>query len=204
MKLFSRLLLFVGLMAPLNMNANEPAAPALQEASFGGGCFWCIEVFFQRLQGVTAVVSGYQGGTVANPTYREVTSGRTGHAEVVHVTFNPEIIRYEELLEVFFAIHDPTTLNRQGNDVGTQYRSVIFTYSPEQRAAAQAKIAQITAEKRFEDPIVTQVVDAPPFYRAEDYHQDYFNRNPNAPYCRLVIAPKLQYIRIRPELLREE
>ena len=182
--------------------SDSPKQPELQDASFGGGCFWCVEAFFQRLKGVDKVVSGYQGGTVARPTYNEVTSGRTGHAEVVKVTFDPEIIRYEDLLEVFFAIHDPTTLNRQGNDVGTQYRSVIFTYTDEQKAAAKAKIKQLTEAKAFDDPIVTQVESAPTFYEAENYHQNYFRRNPNAPYCRLVIAPKKERIQIRPELLK--
>ncbi|MCC5848393.1 MAG: peptide-methionine (S)-S-oxide reductase MsrA [Verrucomicrobia bacterium] len=182
--------------------SDSPPNPKLQEASFGGGCFWCVEAFFQRLKGVDKVVSGYQGGTVARPTYNEVTSGRTGHAEVVKVTFDPEVIQYEDLLEVFFAIHDPTTLNRQGNDVGTQYRSVIFTYGEAQNAAAKAKIKKLTEAKTFDDPIVTQVEEAPTFYKAEDYHQNYFRRNPNAPYCRLVIAPKKERIEIRPELLK--
>jgi len=148
-------------------------------------------------------VSGYQGGSLANPTYRDVTSGRSGHAEVVQVSFNPEIIRYEDLLGVFFAVHDPTTLNRQGADVGTQYRSVIFTYSDAQMQAAKEKIRELSEGKIFDSPIVTQVQNAPKFYPAEDYHQDYFNQNPNVPYCRLVIAPKLRKIEIPPELLRK-
>ncbi len=198
-----QLALFFALLAPwFSMKADTPQPSRRETASFGGGCFWCIEVFFQRLKGVDSVVSGYQGGSVANPTYRDVTSGRSGHAEVVQVTFDPDILRYEDLLTVFFAIHDPTTLNRQGADVGTQYRSVIFTYSDEQHQAARAKIEELTRENIFDDPIVTQVQDAPRFYPAEDYHQDYFNRNPNVPYCRLVIAPKLQKIQIPPELLR--
>lgn len=197
-------LLFFALLTPFStMYAETQKTPGYETASFGGGCFWCVEVFFQRLNGVRSVVSGYQGGSLANPTYRDVTTGKTGHAEVVQVTFNPEIIRFEDLLSVFFAIHDPTTLNRQGADVGTQYRSVIFTSSPEQLQAANAKILQLTRERVFTDPIVTQVQEAPPFYPAEEYHQDYFNRNPNVPYCRIVIAPKLQKIQIPAELLRD-
>lgn len=194
-------LFFLGLGAPFVMS-DSPEPENLETASFGGGCFWCVEAFFLRLKGVDSVVSGYQGGTVADPTYREVTTGRTGHAEVVQVKFDPDLIRYEDLLEVFFAIHDPTTLNRQGADVGTQYRSVIFTYTPAQKAAAEAKIKSLTDAGTFDDPIVTQVQEAPSFYPAEDYHQDYFRRNPNAPYCRLVIAPKKEAITIRPELLK--
>lgn len=198
------LLLFFAVFSPdYGMKANEVESNALETASFGGGCFWCVEVFFQRLRGVESVVSGYQGGSLANPTYRDVTSGRSGHAEVVQVRFNPAVIRYEDLLHVFFAIHDPTTLNRQGADIGTQYRSVIFAYSEEQLEAAQTKIAQLTAEKVFRDPIVTQVQRAPRFYPAEDYHQDYFNRNPQVPYCQFVIAPKLRKIEIPQELLRD-
>jgi len=196
-------LFLCGLTGIYPMHANEPVSKPLEEASFGGGCFWCVEVFFLRLKGVESVVSGYQGGRVANPSYREVTTGRTGHAEVVRVKFDPAVIGYQDLLEVFFSIHDPTTLNRQGNDVGTQYRSVIFTYNEEQNKAAKGMISKLTALKTFDDPIVTEVREAPPFYEAEDYHQDYFNRNPNAPYCRLVIAPKLRGIQIRPELLRD-
>lgn len=182
---------------------TPPQPASFETASFGGGCFWCIEVFFQRLKGVESVVSGYQGGSVANPTYRDVTSGRSGHAEVIQVTFDPEIIRYDDLLTVFFAIHDPTTLNRQGADVGTQYRSVIFTYSEDQLKAAKTKIEALARENVFDKPIVTQVEDAPRFYPAEDYHQNYYNQNPNVPYCQIVIAPKLRKIQIPDELLRD-
>jgi len=203
-----RLPLFFAIMAavyPMQADTPQPAPQPVQleTASFGGGCFWCIEVFFQRLKGVESVVSGYQGGSMPNPTYRDVTSGRSGHAEVVQITFDPDIIRYKDLLTVFFAIHDPTTLNRQGADVGTQYRSVIFTYSDAQLRTARAKIEELTRENIFDQPIVTQVQDAPRFYPAEDYHQDYFNRNPNVPYCQIVIAPKLRKIQIPPELLRD-
>lgn len=185
-------------MSEENKPENEPV---LQEASFGGGCFWCIEPFFEKLRGVKSATSGYQGGHVKNPTYRQVTTGRTGHAEVVRVIFDPAVIRYEDLLEVFFLIHDPTTLNRQGNDVGTQYRSVIFTYSGEQNRAAREKIRKLNDKGVWDNPVVTQVVDAPEFYEAEDDHQEYFRRNPNAPYCRLVIAPKMEKIEIRSELI---
>lgn len=172
-------------------------------ASFGGGCFWCLEPFFEKLKGVESVESGYQGGSTPNPTYREVTSGRTGHAEVVRVTYDPEVISYEDLLQVFFAIHDPTTLNRQGADRGTQYRSTILYDNAEQKKAAEAYIAKLTEEKVFRDPIVTQVEKAGPFYKAEAYHQDYFSTNPQAPYCRMVIAPKLKKIELPEDLLKE-
>lgn len=203
MKFLSPLLFFALLKPFSHMNAEKQPQPVLETAFFGGGCFWCVAAFFQRLKGVTSVVSGYQGGSLSNPSYRDVTSGRSGHAEVVQVTFDPEIIRFKDLLSVFFAIHDPTTLNRQGADVGTQYRSVIYTTSPEQLQAANAKILGLTREQVFTDPIVTQVQEAPQFYPAEDYHQDYFNRNPNVPYCRIVIAPKLQKLQIPAELLRD-
>jgi peptide-methionine (S)-S-oxide reductase len=176
----------------------------LKEASFGGGCFWCLEPFYEQLKGVEKVVSGYQGGTTQNPTYREVTSGRTGHAEVVRVTYDPRVIRYEDLLQVFFAIHDPTTLNRQGADVGTQYRSTILYDNEAQKTAAEAYIAKLADEKVFRDPIVTKVEKAGPFYPAEDYHQDYFANNPQAPYCRMVIAPKLKKIEIPERLLKRD
>jgi peptide-methionine (S)-S-oxide reductase len=180
------------------------AASESRQASFGGGCFWCIEPFFEQLKGVESVVSGYQGGTTPNPSYKQVTTGKTGHAEVVQVTYDPGVIRYEDLLQVFFAIHDPTTLNRQGADVGTQYRSTILVGTPEERQAAEAFIARLTTEKVFKDPIVTQVEDAGPFYPAEGYHQDYFANNPTAGYCRVVIAPKLKKIELPPHLLKDK
>jgi len=164
-------------------------------ATLGAGCFWCVDTIFRELRGVTSVVSGYAGGTRANPSYDQVCTGATGHAEVVQVTFDPQQISYHDLLEVFFSVHDPTTLNRQGADVGTQYRSVIFAHSPEQRAIAEQTIAQVNAQKIWDDPIVTQVVDAAPFYPAEDYHQDYYAKNPNQGYCRVVIAPKVAKFR---------
>ncbi len=179
------------------------AESAMQTVSFGGGCFWCVEAFFETLKGVAKVESGYQGGEVDDPTYEEVCSGRTGHAEVVRVTFDPAVISFADLLEVFFGIHDPTTLNRQGADVGTQYRSIILTPTEEMKAEAVAFIARLTEEKAFGGPIVTEVRMATRFYPAEAYHQDYFRRNPNAAYCRLVIAPKLRKSGIRPELLKK-
>lgn len=166
--------------------------PGVQFATLGGGCFWCVEAAFAALHGVVRVVSGYAGGGGANPTYREVCGGQSGFAEVVQITFDPAEITYEDLLEVFFAIHDPTTLNRQGNDVGTQYRSVIFFHSPQQQAAAQARIAAL---KKQGIPIVTEVLPCPEFFRAEDYHHDYYTRNSDQPYCRAIISPKLEKLR---------
>ncbi|MDF3127848.1 peptide-methionine (S)-S-oxide reductase MsrA [Kiritimatiellaeota bacterium B1221] len=174
----------------------------LEKASFGGGCFWCLEPFFEKLKGVESVKSGYQGGTVENPTYKEVTSGKTGHAEVVHITFNPRVISYTDLLEVFFDIHDPTTLNRQGNDVGTQYRSTILYYSDAQKDQALAAIKKLNDDNVFKSPVVTQVEVAGNFYMAESYHQDYYAKNASAPYCRVVIAPKLKKIQLREDLLK--
>jgi len=164
-------------------------------ATLGAGCFWCVDTIFRELRGVKRVVSGYAGGTRANPSYEQVCTGATGHAEVVQVTFDPQVISYHDLLEVFFSVHDPTTLNRQGADVGTQYRSVIFVHSPEQRVVAERTIAEVNARKIWDDAIVTQVVDAPAFYAAEDYHQDYYAKNPNQGYCRVVIAPKVAKFR---------
>jgi len=169
--------------------------PNLETAVFGGGCFWCLEAVFQRLPGVKAVESGYAGGRVENPTYKQVCSGNTGHAEVVRVSFDPSQISYRDLLDVFFAIHDPTTLNRQGNDLGTQYRSVIFYNSDEQRREGEQAIAELTAAHEFSAPIVTTVNPLATFYAAEDYHQNYFNENSNQPYCRFIIAPKLEKFR---------
>jgi peptide-methionine (S)-S-oxide reductase len=164
-------------------------------ATLGGGCFWCLEAVYRETKGVISAVSGYMGGQTANPAYKEVCGGRSGHVEVVQVTFDPSVISLNDILDIFFAIHDPTTLNRQGNDAGTQYRSVIFHHSPEQKAAAEEKIAELTREKAFSDPIVTAVEPAKEFYPAEDYHQDYFENNPNQPYCAFVVAPKVQKFR---------
>ena len=164
-------------------------------ATLGGGCFWCLEAVYDELQGVESVESGYSGGTVPNPTYQQVCSGTTGHAEVVQVTFDPEKISYREILGVFFQIHDPTTLNRQGSDVGTQYRSVIFYHGGDQKATAEEMIEELEASGKWRDPIVTEVVPFEAFYEAGDYHQEYYQRNQNQPYCRVVIAPKLTKFR---------
>ena len=167
----------------------------LETAVFGGGCFWCLEAVFQRLPGVKSVESGYMGGRVENPTYKQVCTGTTGHAEVVRVSFDPSQISYRDLLDVFFAIHDPTTLNRQGNDVGTQYRSAIFYNSDEQRRESEQVIAELTATHEFSAPIVTALEPAATYYVAEGYHQNYFNENSQQPYCRFIIAPKLEKFR---------
>jgi len=164
-------------------------------ATLGGGCFWCLEAVYDRMEGVVSVESGYMGGHVANPSYQDVCSGTTGHVEVTQVTFDSSAVTFREILEVFFSIHDPTTLNRQGNDVGTQYRSVIFYHSEEQRATAQAMIDELTADHVFRDPIVTAVEPAATFYIAENYHQEYFQNHPNQPYCAFVVAPKVKKFR---------
>src|SRR5688500_16044584 len=160
-------------------------------ATLGGGCFWCLEAVYTELRGVDRVVSGYAGGHVDNPTYEQVCSGTTGHAEVVQITFDPSVISYGDLLDVFFAVHDPTTLNRQGADVGTQYRSVIYYHDDAQKAEAERKVAELGASGQFDDPIVTELAPAPEFYVAEPYHQDYFRKNPGQGYCRAVVAPKV-------------
>ncbi len=164
-------------------------------ATLGGGCFWCIEAAFDLLEGVEAVESGYMGGKYPNPSYEAVCSGVTGHAEVVQVTFNPLAIPYQDVLHIFFSIHDPTTLNRQGNDVGTQYRSVIFYHSPEQETISKEVIATLALNKFFDAPIVTEISRSQMFYRAEDYHQEYFVRNPIQPYCSYLIGPKIEKFR---------
>jgi peptide-methionine (S)-S-oxide reductase len=167
----------------------------MERATLAGGCFWCLEAAFHELKGVTKVTSGYAGGTVPNPSYEAVCTGRTGHAEVVQIDFDPAVVSYRELLEVFFTIHDPTTLNRQGGDVGTQYRSAIFYHSPQQQQEAEAVIAELEAGKVWDDPIVTEIVPLDVFYPAEEYHRDYFRRNPGQAYCRTVIAPKVAKLR---------
>jgi len=158
-------------------------------ATFGAGCFWCVEAVFEQFDGVLDVSSGYMGGAKPNPTYREVCTGQSGHAEVVHLKFNPELVTYDKLLQTFFELHDPTTLNRQGADRGTQYRSAIFFHSPEQEAAAKAAIVRFAPA--FSDPIVTEVTAASEYFEAEDYHQDYYRQNRSQPYCQSVIRPKL-------------
>lgn len=164
-------------------------------ATLAGGCFWCLEAVYLQLKGIEKVVSGYAGGKVANPTYNQVCGGRTGHAEVVQITFDPQIVSFEDLLKVFFTIHDPTTLNRQGYDVGTQYRSAIFYHNPAQKAAAEKVIAELNQAQLWDAPIVTEVSPLDIFYPAEDYHQRYFENNPNQPYCRAVVAPKVSKAR---------
>jgi peptide-methionine (S)-S-oxide reductase len=166
-----------------------------ESATLGGGCFWCLEAVYEQLKGVKKVESGYAGGVVSNPSYQQVCTGRTGHAEVVQVTFDPEVITFEELLDVFFTIHDPTTLNRQGADVGTQYRSAIFYHDETQRTVAESVIRRIEAERIWDDPIVTEVTPLEAFYRAKDYHQEYYRRNRGQPYCQAVIAPKVAKFR---------
>lgn len=160
--------------------------------TLGNGCFWCTEAIFQRLEGVIKVESGYSGGTVANPTYEQVCSGTTGHAEVLQITFNPKIISFKEILDVFWKTHDPTTLNRQGNDVGTQYRSAIFYHSEKQKKIAEEYKKELEAKKIWDDPIVTEITPFLKFYSAENYHQNYYNSNQYQPYCMLVINPKLK------------
>jgi peptide-methionine (S)-S-oxide reductase len=164
-------------------------------ATLAGGCFWCLEAVFDEMKGVESVESGYMGGRTNNPTYEEVCSGETGHAEVTRLSFDPEVVSFREILEVFFVIHDPTTLNRQGNDAGTQYRSAIFYHSAEQKSAAEQVIANLESARIYDDPIVTEVVPASQFYVAEDYHQEYFKRNPGQPYCAYVVRPKVAKFR---------
>jgi len=180
----------------------------IQKITFGNGCFWCTEAIFQTLKGVTSVTSGYMGGHTKNPTYAEICNGDTGHAEVIRLEYDADEISFDELLLVFFRTHNPTTLNRQGNDVGTQYRSAIFYYTEEQREQSEAMIKRLTAEKVFDKPIVTEVTPASDFYKAEDYHQNYYSDNPSKSYCAFVIQPKLNKFakeftdKIRPELLK--
>ena len=164
---------------------------AHEVATLAGGCFWCIETVFNQLRGVESAVSGYMGGQTLNPTYRDICNGDTGHAEVVQVRFDPAVLSYRELLDVFFSLHDPTQLNRQGNDVGSQYRSAIFWHTPEQKAEAGAVIGELTAAGQFRAPIVTEITGATTFYPAENYHQGYFDQNPDQPYCQFVVAPKV-------------
>lgn len=166
-------------------------------ATLAGGCFWCLEAVFEQLQGVERVVSGYAGGTQPDPTYQQVCGGRTGHAEVVQVTFDPAVLSHRDLLELFFAFHDPTTLNRQGHDEGTQYRSAIYFHSPEQEKTAREVIAALTSEQVFDGPIVTEVAPLVKFYPAEDYHQGYYRENPEQPYCRATISPKVAKLRAK-------
>ncbi|MEJ6980495.1 peptide-methionine (S)-S-oxide reductase MsrA [Pedobacter sp. P351] len=191
----------------MNENQTNKTSFHTDSATFGAGCFWCTEAIFQSLKGVSKVSSGYMGGHKDNPTYEQVCSGVTGHAEVIQIDFDPNIISFEELLLVFFKTHNPTTLNRQGNDIGTQYRSVIFFNSQEQKEKANRMIDDLTKELVFDSPIITEVSPISDFYKAEDYHQNYFNQNSGQPYCAFVIKPKLAKFgekfkeKIKPELL---
>ena len=180
---------------PVDSKRSEDASPATEVATLGGGCFWCLEAVFEELRGVQGVVSGYSGGAVPDPTYEQVCTGTTGHAEVVQVTFDPAVVSFREILEVYFSIHDPTTLNRQGADVGTQYRSVVFYHTPEQKRIAEEVIAELEEAGVWEDPIVTEVTPSSAFYDAENYHQEYFRRNQRQPYCQVVVAPKVAKFR---------
>ncbi len=184
------ILALLGLGAKSGGPMNERA-----EATFGAGCFWCVEAVFEQVEGVISVEAGYAGGTVPHPSYEQVCTGETGHAEVIRIVFDPAKVSYEHLLEVFWAAHDPTTLNRQGADHGTQYRSVIFYHDDAQRVTAEKSRA--AAQKDFSDPIVTSIEPLKNYYRAENYHQDYFKNNPNAPYCVFVISPKLKKLHIK-------
>ncbi|QIL38859.1 peptide-methionine (S)-S-oxide reductase MsrA [Pedobacter sp. HDW13] len=180
------------LLAVCAINQVQAQGKKTEKATFGMGCFWCTEAIFQRLKGVVSVKSGYEGGTLSNPTYEEVCTGATGHAEVLEITYNPMVISYDDLLEVFWKSHDPTTLNRQGADSGTQYRSVIFYHSAEQKAAAEKYKAELNKTNAYGKKVVTAIEAAKPFYVAENYHQNYFNKNGSEPYCRLVILPKIE------------
>lgn len=187
--LFSNVILFsqINLKEKNNsMNAN------IETATLGAGCYWCVEAIFQRVKGVISVESGFSGGHVKNPTYREVCTGTTGHAEVCQIRYNPQIITYVELLEIFFKTHDPTTLNRQGNDIGTQYRSVIFYHNEEQKKLAIEIIEKLEKAMIYDNPIVTEIAPYIDFYKAEDYHQNYYNNNPKQAYCNFVITPKIE------------
>jgi len=190
-----------------SQNTSDPDKTQSQQtelATFGAGCFWCVEAIYQRVSGVMDIESGYAGGHVINPTYKQVTTGRTGHAEVVRITFRPDIISFEELLEVFWHTHDPTTLNRQGADVGTQYRSAIFYHNEEQKQIAEASLKKTDESDLWDDPIVTEITELSNYSTAEDYHQNYFNNNPNAGYCSIVIAPKVQKFKKKfPHLLQD-
>ena len=177
------------------LSPSSPPRVTREVAVLGGGCFWCLDAVFRELNGVTEVASGYAGGTTADPSYEDICTGRTGHAEVVKITFDPAVLSFRDLLTVFFTIHDPTTRDRQGNDVGTQYRSVVFCQSAEQRATTQAVIAALDGKKLWPAPIVTEIAGDAPFYPAENYHQDYFEQNTRQPYCMMVVAPKVAKFR---------
>jgi peptide-methionine (S)-S-oxide reductase len=192
----------------VSMNEAQPSGGdsvrGTEAATLGGGCFWCLEAVFEEMEGVKSVVSGYAGGTVKNPSYDDVCSGTTGHAEVVRIEFDPKVVGFEKILDVFFTIHDPTTMDRQGADAGSQYRSVILYHDDRQKEVAEKKIKDLESSKKFGRPIVTQVVPLGAFYEAEKYHQDYFKKNPQAGYCRAVVAPKvIKFQEIFPEWLKK-
>lgn len=179
----------------MDHNQSKRNSEQIELATLGGGCFWCTEAVFGETKGVIKVEPGYSGGQSANPTYEQVSSGTTGHAEVTQITFDTDVISFREILEVFFAVHDPTTLNRQGSDIGTQYRSVVFYHSKEQRATTEELIEEMNNTEVFDTPIVTKIEPFKAFYKAEDYHKDYFKDHPEQPYCKLVIAPKIIKLR---------
>lgn len=192
MKKFIIILFISGLTFAQNKNNSTPTKPKLESITLGGGCYWCVEAVYENLRGVQSVVSGFAGGTTVNPSYEEVSSGQTGHAECVQITYDPMVTSLDEIFKVFFSVHDPTTLNRQGADEGTQYRSVIFYQNLQQKKAAQNIIAALQKAKVFDQPIVTTIEPLKKFYKAENYHQDYFAKNPNQPYCQLVVKPKVE------------
>lgn len=187
----SAIVIFVALAVCINIRGGTTMKGKTEQATFGGGCFWCVEAIFERVEGVQQAVSGYAGGHLANPTYQQVCTGTTGHAEVVQITYDPDVVSFTELLEIYFKTHDPTTLNRQGADIGTQYRSIILYHNEYQRKEALRVINELDREKIWERPIVTQVEPFESFYPAEAYHQEYFENNPNQGYCRVVIQPKV-------------
>ena len=194
-----QVILLIVLILKFEMKAED-----MEQATFGAGCFWCIEAIFEQIEGVNTVKSGYMGGDPERTTYDDICTGTSGHAEVIHVLYNPELVSYTQLLEVFFSIHNPTTLNKQGYDVGTQYRSAIFYHSEYQRSTAEHVIAKLTADKIWDDPIVTEITLADSFYSAEIYHQNYFESNKEQPYCNLVIKPKVEkFKKVFSNLLKE-
>ncbi|MEG8947867.1 peptide-methionine (S)-S-oxide reductase MsrA [Rosettibacter firmus] len=194
-KIILLLMLLIGDYQEGKKSKVENIDKKFESIILGGGCFWCTEAIFQRVKGITSVVSGYSGGNVANPTYELVCTGKTGHAEVVKITYDPKVITLEEILEIFFSTHDPTTLNQQGADIGTQYRSVIFYYNENQKRIAEDIIKKLESEKIWDKPIVTELMEFKNFYKAEDYHQNYYNNNTHQPYCSFVISPKLNKLK---------
>ena len=189
-----KVLLAISVLSIINLGTAKSQSK-MEKATLGGGCFWCVEAVYEEVEGITSVTSGYMGGHIKNPSYKDVTSGRSGHAEVVQLTFDPEVISYKEILEIFWMTHDPTTLNRQGNDIGPQYRSAVFYHNDEQKRVADFYLAELDKSGAYRDPIVTEITEASEYYKAEDYHQDYYSLNRNQPYCQFVIRPKLEKFR---------